>query len=129
MATTQLNTPSRAAVKPTQYHLNAQQVTAVAFAFLKSLGHKKGIKPKRGFLENQQYIVEAEIGKTLLAKVQINSDTSEITEYSIEVKQDEEGSQTFPLELKPIIVIFGISILVSLLFALLDLQSFLRGLL
>ena len=120
---------SMSPIKPMQKPLNAQQVTSIALAFLKSLGHKKGIKPKRVFMENQRYVVEAEIGKVLLAKVQINSATSEIAEYGIEKKAEEEVSRTLSLELKPIIIMFGISIIVSTLFAILGLQTILSGLL
>jgi len=52
-------------VAPEAKTLNAQQVTSIAMAFLKSLGHKRGIKPKHVFIENQRYVVEAEIGKKI----------------------------------------------------------------
>jgi hypothetical protein len=116
--------PKKTILKP----LNAQQVTSIALSFLKSLGHKKRIRPKRVFMENQRYVVEAEIGKALLAKVQVNSVTSEIAEYGIEKKAEEETTSTLSLELKAIVIMFAISIAVSMLFAIFDLQTFLSEL-
>jgi len=107
--------------------LNAQQVTSIAIAFLKSLGHRGGIKPKRVFIENQRYVVESDVGKKLLAKVQIDVDTSEIKEYSIE-KKTEEAPMTLPVEPKAILIMLGLSVAVSFIFALIDLQSLLGGL-
>ena len=114
---------------PIRKPLNAQQVTSIALTFLKSLGHKKGIKPRRVFIENQRYVVEAEIGKMLLAKVQVNSVTSEIAEYGIEKITEEEPSGGLLLDLKAVVIMFGVSALVSILFSLLDLQTILSGLL
>ena len=108
--------------------LNAQQVTSIAMAFLKSLGHKRGIKPKHVFIEDQRYVVEAEIGKKLLAKVQIDMGTSEIKEYAIERKA-EEAPMNLPVEPKAILLMFGVSAAVSLIFAILNLQSILSSLL
>ncbi len=107
--------------------LNAQQVTTIAVAFLKSLRHKRGIKPKHVFVENQRYVVEAEIGKKLLASVQIDMATSEIKEYAIE-KKAEEAPVNLPVEPKAMLLMFGISIAVSLIFTILDIQSILAGL-
>jgi hypothetical protein len=106
--------------------LNAQQVTSIAIAFLKSLGHKRGVKPKHVFIENQSYIVEVEIGKKVLAKVQIDSITSEIKEYAIEKKTEEE-TISLPVEPKALLIIVGVSVAVSLVFAILDLQTILGG--
>lgn len=108
-------------------NLNAQQVTSIAMAFLKSLGHKRGIKPKHVFIENKNYVVEAEIGKKILAKVQIDTITSEIKEYAFE-KKAEEAPVNLPVEPRAILIMFGISIAVSLIFTLLDLQTILNGL-
>ena len=107
--------------------LNAQQVTSIAMAFLKSLGHRRGIKPKRVFIEEQRYVVETEIGKKLLAKVEIDKVTSEIREYSIE-KKTEESPVTLPVEPRAMLLMLGISIIVSLLFAVLNLQAVFSGL-
>jgi hypothetical protein len=114
--------------QPEPKPLNAQQVTSIALAFLKSLGHKRGIKPKQVFIENERYVVEAEIGKKTLAKVQIDMITSEIKEYSIE-KKVEEAPINLPVEPRAMLIMFGVSVAVSLIFALLDLQSVLSGML
>lgn len=107
--------------------LNAQQVTSIAMAFLKSLGHKRGVKPKHVFIENQRYVVEVEIGKKMLAKVQIDTVTSEIKEYAIEKKAEEETT-SLPMEPKAILIVVGVSVAVSLVFVILDLQTILGGL-
>jgi hypothetical protein len=107
--------------------LNAQQVTSIAMAFLKLLGHKRNIKPNHVFIENQHYIVEAEVGKKMLAKVQIDMVTSEIKEYSIE-KKAEEAPISLPVEPRAMLIMVGLSVAVSLVFAILDLQTILSGL-
>lgn len=107
--------------------LNAQQVTLIAVAFLKSLGHKKSIKPKRVFLENQRYIVEAQISSKRTVKVQIDPNSSEIKEYEISQKV-EESPITLPVEPKAILLMFVISFTVSILGALLNLQGIFGGL-
>lgn len=107
--------------------LNAQQVTSMAILFLKSLGHRRGIKPKRVFIENQRYVVESDVGKKLLAKVQIDVDTSEIKEYSIE-KKTEEAPMNLPVEPRAILMMLGLSVIVSVVFSFLNLQSLLGGL-
>ena len=114
-------------VSPETRSLNAQQVTAIAVAFLKSLRHKRGIKPKHVFIENERYVVEAEIGKKLLARVQIDMATSEIKEYTIE-KKTEEAPLSLPVEPRAILIMFGISLAVSLIFVILDLQALLSSL-
>lgn len=100
----------------------------MAIIFLKSLGHRRGIKPKRVFIENQRYVVESDVGKKLLAKVQIDVDTSEIKEYSIE-KKTEEAPMTLPVEPRAILMMLGLSVAVSIIFSFLNLQSLLSGLL
>lgn len=127
-ATREAIATSMSPTKPVLKPLNAQQVTSIALSFLKSLGHKRRIRPKRVFMENQRYVMEAEIGKALLAKVQVNAATSEIAEYGIEKKAEEETSGTLSLELKGIVIMFGVSIVVSMLFAIFNLQTFLSEL-
>lgn len=114
-------------VAPEAKTLNAQQVTSIAMAFLKSLGHKRGIKPKHVFIENQRYVVEAEIGKKILAKVQIDMVTSEIKEYAIE-KKTEEAPISLPVEPRAMLIMFGVAAAVSLIFVILDLQTILSSL-
>ena len=107
--------------------LNAQDVTVGAVAFLGTLGYKKGVNPKRVFVENNRYVVEADIGSKLLASVQIDIATKEIKEYSIEEKPEEEKTG-MPIDLKAILLILGESAAVYVLLMLIDLQSLLQGL-
>lgn len=117
--------PQRTPTEPRS--LNAQQVTSIALAFLRSLGHKRGIKPTRVFVENQRYVVEVEIGKKTLANVQVDPMTSEIKAYALE-KKPEEPAINLPVEPRAMLIMFGISVAVSLVFAVLNLQAALAGL-
>ncbi len=120
-------TPSQALAQKTQLEtrpLNAQQVTSMTIAFLKSLGHSRGIRPKKASIENQHYVVEADVGKKLLARVRIDVDTTEIKEYAIE-KKTEENPVTLPVEPKAMLMMLGLSVAVCLMFAILDLKSIL----
>jgi hypothetical protein len=119
---TTITRKARPVVKP----LNAQQVTLIATNFLKSLKYKRGVEPKRVFIEEGRYVVEAEIGRKMLAKVQIDINTSEIKEYGIE-KTNEETHIGLPIEPKAMLIVFGISAAVSLIFALLNLNSLLAS--
>ncbi len=107
--------------------LNAERVTAIAITFLKALGHKGKLKPTRVFLEDGHYMVEVEIGKKVLAKIRIDRASSQIREYDIEQKP-EESAANLPIEPKAIMIVVGISLTVSLIFSVLDLQSLLGGL-
>jgi phage anti-repressor protein len=62
---------------------NAENATAVATDFLKRLGYKRGLLPKKVSLAEQIYTVEIDIDKKA-AKVQIDSKTKEIREYEIQ---------------------------------------------
>ncbi len=86
--------------------LNAETVTAIATGFLKRIGHKSGVKPKRVSLEEGAYIVEFEM-KKLMAIVRIDAETHEIKEYEIQSK----GEETSFISISPkmIAVIFGVS--------------------
>jgi len=86
--------------------LNAEAVTTVATSFLKRIGHKSGLKPKRVSLEEETYTVEVEM-KRLMAIVQVDAKTHEIKAYEIQPK-GEEGS-SFSISPKTLIVTFGIS--------------------
>jgi hypothetical protein len=86
--------------------LNAETITAIATSFLKRIGNKGSLKPKRVALEGGIYTVEVEM-KKLTAIVRIDSETREITEYEIQ-RKGEEASFTF-ISTKIIMVIFGIS--------------------
>ena len=93
--------------------LNAETVTTIATNFLKRIGHKSGIKPKRVTLEEGAYIVEIEM-KKLMAIVRVNAETHEIKEYEIQPK----GEETSFVSVSPkmIAVIFGASAVVYVAF-------------
>jgi len=93
--------------------LNAEAVTSIATGFLKRIGHKGNLKPKRVSLEEDTYTVEVEM-KKLGAIVQIDSKTHEIKAYEIQPK-GEEGSAS-PLAFKSLILSFGISAVVYVAF-------------
>ncbi|MCK4425077.1 hypothetical protein KAU93_05270 [Candidatus Bathyarchaeota archaeon] len=89
--------------------LNAETVTTIATSFLKRIGHKSGIKPKRVSLEEGIYIIEVEM-KKLLAIVRVNAETHEIKEYEIQPKGEEASFVSFSPKI--IAVVFGISAVV-----------------
>ncbi len=93
-----------ATVQPRE--LNAEAVTTVATSFLKRIGHKSGLKPKRVSLEEETYTVEVEM-KRLMAIVQVDAKTHEIKAYEIQPKGEETSS--FSVSPKALIVTFGIS--------------------
>jgi hypothetical protein len=68
--------------------LNAEAVTGIATGFLKRIGNKGGLKPKRVSLEEGIYTVEVEM-KKLTAIVRVDAETHEIREYEIQAKGEE----------------------------------------
>jgi len=54
----QLQRRTRGALYQLLLKLNAETVTTIATSFLKRIGHKSGVKPKRATLEEEAYIVE-----------------------------------------------------------------------
>lgn len=54
------------AVTRQENKLNAETVTAIATSFLKRIGNKGGLKPKRVSLEGGIYLVEVEMKKSPL---------------------------------------------------------------
>lgn len=89
--------------------LNAESVTAIAAGFLKRIGHKSGLKPKRVSVEEELYTVEVEM-KKLTAIVQVDAKTHEIRAYEIQPKGEEASS--FSISPKTILVTFTISAVV-----------------
>lgn len=87
--------------------LNAETVTVVALGFLKRVGHKSGLKPKRVSLEEGVYTVEVEM-KKLTAIVRVDAETHEIKEYEIQSKGEE--APFISVSPKIIMVMFGVSI-------------------
>jgi len=92
--------------------LDAETVTTVATSFLKRIGHKSGIKPKRVSLEGSAYIVEIEM-KKLMAIVRVDAETHEIKEYEIQPKGEEPSFTSISPRL--VIMISGISTVVYFL--------------
>jgi hypothetical protein len=86
--------------------LNAETVTTIATSFLKRIGHKSGIKPKRVSLEEGVYIVEVEM-KRLMAIVRVDAETHEIKEYEIQPKGEEASFVSISPKITA--AIFGIS--------------------
>ena len=86
--------------------LNAETVTVIATGFLKRIGNKGSLKPKRVSLEEGTYIVEVEM-KKLAAIVRIDSETHEIKEYEIQPKSEE--APLLSISPKALIIIFGVS--------------------
>lgn len=89
--------------------LNAETVTTIATNFLKRIGHKSGVKPKRVTLEEGAYIVEIDM-KKIMAIVRVDADTHEIKEYEIQPKGEETSFVS--ISPKTIAVTFGISAIV-----------------
>jgi hypothetical protein len=92
--------------------LNAENVTSIAVSFLKRIGNKSGLKPKRVTLEENLYVVEVEM-KKFSAVVRVDSESHEIRGYEIQPKTEESS----PLSISPklLLVIFGVSAVVHVL--------------
>lgn len=96
--------------------LNAETVTTIATSFLKRIGNKRSLKPKRVSLEEGIYVVEVEM-KKFMAIVRVDAETHEIKEYEIQSKSEETSFVS--ISPKIIGVMFGISaaVYVALYFA------------
>jgi hypothetical protein len=86
--------------------LNAESVTNIATGFLKRIGNKGGLKPKRVSLEEGIYTVEIEL-KKFSALVHVDAETHEIRGYEIQPKAEEASSMS--VSARTIILMFGIS--------------------
>ena len=80
---------------PLSKELNAEGVTTMTTAFLKELGHKGGLKPKRVSLEGEVYTVDVET-KKFTAVVRIDATTHEIKEYEVQPEGEESYFSFFP---------------------------------
>ncbi len=97
--------------------LNAEVVTTMTAEFLKRIGHKSGVKPKRVSLEADIYTVEVEM-KQFTATVKVDVKAQEIKEYDVQPKGEESSFSMFSAKsLIPMIVISSI-VTVGLYFAL-----------
>jgi hypothetical protein len=92
--------------------LNAETVTNIALSFLKRIGNKSGLKPKRVTLEENLFVVEVEM-KKFSAVVRVDSESHEIRGYEIQPKAEESSS--LPISPKILVLIFGISAAVHVL--------------
>ena len=93
---------------PEQKKLNAEAVTTMTTAFLKRLGHKSGLKPKRVSLEGDIYTVEVDT-KKFAAVVQIDAGTREIKEYDVQPKGEESFLASFsPKTLLTVLIISAV---------------------
>ena len=101
--------------------LTAEQATLIALDFLKWLGNKRGLKPRKVSLENENYVVEVEL-KNGTATIQINSATRQIKEYTIESKTEE--TEFLPVSFKAVLLMVGISVIVQIIFSFINLNSF-----
>lgn len=106
---------------------NAENVTAFAIEFLKTLGNKRGIKPRKVSLQGQTYVVELDVGKDRAAVVRIEAQAREIKEYEITVKEKEESGFNLPLSPKTLVLVFGVSAAVYFIFELVNLSGILFG--
>ncbi len=100
--------------------LNAEWATSLAEDFLKRLGYKHGLLPKKVSLTGEKYLVEFDVDKRT-AKVQIDTKTREIKEYEIQEAETNEG---FSLSRKRILLIAGASAAASIAVIALKLLGF-----
>ena len=106
---------------------NAEHATSIAIEFLKALGNRHGIRPRKVSLQGQMYTVELDVGKDKTAVVQIEAQTREIKEYEIKTKEKEESGSNLPFSPKVFVMIFGISAVVYLIFEFLNVSGVLFG--
>src|SRR3989304_6724756 len=92
--------------------INAENATSVATDFLKRLGYKRGLLPKKVSLEEEVYVVEIDLERKA-AKVQIDSRTKEIREY--EIQESETSTGFFQSKAKLILLVVPIATVVVVL--------------
>jgi len=93
---------------PQVKELNAEAVTAMSAAFLKRIGHKGSLKPKRVSLEGELYTVEVEM-KNFSATVKVDTVTRQIKEYDVQPKREESSLSSFsPKTLLTMIIVSSI---------------------
>ena len=111
MATSQETTPEIVTTAtPQARKMNAEVVTTMTTSFLKRLGHKGGLKPKRVSLEGEVYTVEVET-KKFTAVVRVGAETREIMEYDVQPKSEEGFFSSFSPRV--LLTVFVISAVVS----------------
>jgi hypothetical protein len=107
--------------------LNAEHATSIAVEFLKTLGNRCGVKPRKVSLQELIYIVELDVGKDKTATVQIDAQTRDVKEYEIKTKEKEESGLNLPLSPKTLIIFFSVSAAVYLIFEFLNVPGLLFG--
>ena len=75
--------------------LDAEEVTTIATTFLRRIGHKGKLSPKRVSMEEDLFTVEMEM-KKFTAVVKISVLTREIKEYDVTPKSEEGSSSINP---------------------------------
>lgn len=88
--------------------LDAEEVTTIATTFLKRIGHRGSLNPKRVSVEEDVFTVEIEM-KKFTATVKISALNREIREYDVQPKSEEAPSSFSP---KLIITVAIISVIV-----------------
>ena len=97
------------AVVPQVKELNAEAVTAMAANFLKRIGHKGPLKPKRVSHEESLYTVEVEL-KKFTATIKVDTETRQIKEYDVQPKSEDSSGSFSP---KSLLMTFAASGIVS----------------
>jgi hypothetical protein len=94
---------------PQVKELNAEAVTAMSASFLKRIGHKGALKPKRVSKEEELYTVEVEM-KKFTATIKVDTTTRQIREYDVQPKGEESSlSSLSPKTLITMIVVSSIT--------------------
>jgi len=96
--------------------LNAESVTAIAVVFLKRIGHKGGLKPKKVSLEEGIYTVEVETNK-FTAVIHVDAESQEITSYEIQPKGEETPMFSFSPKTVMMVLVIAAVVNVALHFA------------
>jgi hypothetical protein len=87
--------------------LDAEEVTTIATTFLKRIGHRGNLNPKRVSVEEDLFTVEVEM-KKFSATVKISALTREIREYDVQPKSEEAPSSFSPKLIMTVAIISAI---------------------
>lgn len=94
--------------------LDAEEVTTIATTFLKRIGHRGSLNPKRVSVEEDLFTVEVEM-KKFTATVKISALNREIREYDVQPKS-EEAPSSFSPKLIMTVTIISVIVCVGLYF-------------
>lgn len=95
--------------------LDAEEATTIATTFLKRIGHRGTLNPKRVSVEEDVFTVEAEM-KKFTATVKISALNREIREYDVQPKS-EEAPSAFSPKLIMVMTVISVIVCVGLFFA------------